>query len=440
MAKQDIELGAISEIIRSNGMAEAVKYKITHRVKTKDGFRYPFFKEGSIPERVIDFMYNHYDQHKTTPSLETMEKHFKGFELQDYSEPLSYWFDQLRSQRKYNMILETVREVGQELQAKNVLSAESILKKAVSQIQAEINIAKDMIWNLDVESRIDRYTAKKESLGLIGLPFGIEPLDKATGGIQPSQLITITAMPKTGKSWLEVFIAAVAMSDGKDILFITREMRPEEIADRLDVYFFALNTNHHKLGQLGDMKEEDYFEELRKLKDRDDIGQFIISGDSSHGFGVSAVQAKIEEYNPDLVIVDGSYLLEDEDGGTAMWEKVTNITRKLKRVANSTGKPIIQSSQLSAKSGKEGKANSQSNISFSQSFAQDSDLVIEPFRDKDMKALNKMGINVMLAREADVPLILLNWDFENMKTFGTVAEVMMDDDVEDDDDSPIIFS
>ena len=440
MSKQDIELSAISEIIRSDGMAEAVKQKLTHRVKTKDGFRYPFFKEGSIAERLIDFMYNHYDKYRTTPSLETMQKHFKGFELQESTEPLGYWFDQLRERRKFNMILEAVQKVGQELQAKNVLNAEMTLKRAVSQIQAEVNIAKDMIWNLDVESRISRYLEKKESLGLIGLPFGIEPLDKATGGIQPSQLITITAMPKTGKTWLEIFIAAVCLSEGKDVLFITREMRPEEIADRTDIYFFALNASHHKLGQLGDMKEEEYFEELRKLKDREDIGQLIISGDSSHGFGVSAVQAKIEEYNPALCIVDGSYLLEDEDGGTAMWEKVTNITRKLKRVANGTGVPIIQSSQLSAKTGKEGKANSQSNISFSQSFAQDSDLVIEPFRDKDMKELKKMGLNVMLAREADVPLILLNWDFEDMKNFGTVAEVMLDDDMEDDEDTPIIFA
>lgn len=216
-------------------------------------------------------------------------------------------------------------------------------------------------------------------------------------------------------------------------------MTPEEIENRMDIYFFALNANHHKLGQLGDMKEEEYFAELRKLKERKDIGTFIISGDSAHGFGVSAVQAKIEEYDPDLVIVDGSYLLEDEDGGQAMWEKVTNITRKLKRTANGTGKPIIQSSQLSAKTGKEGKANSQSTISFSQSFAQDSDLVIEPFRDKDMKEVKKMGLNVMLAREADVPTILLNWDFEDMKNFGSVAEIVADD-MEDDNDEPIIFA
>lgn len=207
MSNQDIELNAISEIIRSDGMAEAIKQKITHRIKTKDGFRYPFFKEGGIGERLIDFMYNHYNEYKKTPSLETVEKHFKGFELQEPTEPLAYWFDKLRERRKYNMILEAIQNVGKELQVKNVLNAETILKRAVSQIQAEINVTRDIIWNTNVESRIERYLKKKESLGLVGLPYGIEPLDKATGGIQPGQLITITALPKTGKQGLQLLVA-----------------------------------------------------------------------------------------------------------------------------------------------------------------------------------------------------------------------------------------
>lgn len=437
----DIELGVISEIIRSDGAAEAVKNKLFFREKTKDGFRYPFFREGGIGEQLAHFIFTHYEKYRTTPSLETMQKHFKGFELQEYTEPLEYWFDQLRERRKYNMILEALQLTGSYLQTKDVKKAEDTLKRAVSRIQAEINIARDVIWNTDVESRISRYMQRREALGLTGIPYGIEPLDKATGGIQPSQLITITALPKTGKTWLEIFFSAVAISEGHNVLFITREMRPEEIEDRMDIYFFALNASQYKLGQLGSMKEEEYFEELRRLKDREDVGQFIISGDSTNGFGVSAVQAKIEQYNPSLTVVDGSYLLEDEDGGTALWEKVTNITRKLKRVANMTGCPIIQSSQLSAKTGKEGRPNKQKDISFSQSFIQDSDLVIEPFRDTDMKLAGKMGLNVMVAREADVPQILLNWDFNDMKNFGRLASVVSDDDFsEDEEDTSIIFS
>lgn len=436
------EMEFIKEVIRVGAMKEAVKGKFTKRIKTNDGFRYPFFKEGSPAEQLMHFLFEHYQEHKKTASLETVQKHFPGFQLTEQIEPLSYWAKELRLKRKREKLAEGLTQAVQMLQAKNALDAEKTLIKLVSEIQSEINITADMDWNEDVEERIALYEKRKTRHGLLGISYaGIDPLDEALGGIQDGQLITIAAVPKTGKTYFEVLIAANAIKDGKNVVFITREMTAIEIANRVDIYFFALNAEKHKLGKLSEVTEQNYFEELRKLKDDKMLGKLIISGDNQHGYGVSAIQAKIDEYQPDLVIVDGSYLLEDEDGGKAMWEKVTNITRKLKRLANSTGVPIIQSSQVSAKTGKIGKANDQSHMAFSQSFAQDSDVILELYRDNDMKAMSKMGVNVMLAREGNPVNVILHWDFEDMKNFGKPATDYTPADMEDDEDEQeaIIF-
>lgn len=441
--KQDIEMGFISEVIRSNGMQEAVKQKMTSRTKTKDGFRYGFFKEEGMGERLMDFLFNHYQEHRTTASLETIQKFFPGFELQPYVEPISYWIAELRRRRKFNKLLEGIQKAGISLQQnQHGEEAEKLLVRMISEVQTEINITKDLHWNSEVEDRIADYQQRKLHMGLLGLSFaGIEPLDDATGGITSGQLITISAMPKVGKTWFEVVLVAYWIKQGYNVLFISREMSAKEIARRTDAVFFMLAAEELKLGRLSDMEEAEYIEKLRALKENPAYGQLYVSEDSSKGFGVSAVQAKIEEYNPDVCMIDGSYLLEDEDGGTAMWEKITNITRKLKRTARATGVPIVQSSQISAKAGKEGKANDQSKVSFSQSFAQDSDALFELYRDKDMKAVNKMGINAMLVRDGTNPNVILNWDFADMKNFGSVASVVMDgDDEEDDGGGSILFS
>jgi len=435
------EMELLKEAIRGNAIGELTKNKILKREKRQEGgYRYVFFKDGSVAEQMAHFLFEHYDEHKKTASLEIINQYFPGFKLTDTVEPLSYWMKEVRRKRKREKLTDGIMQAVELLKKEDEEGTEKLLTRMMSQIQTEVNVAKDLHWNTEVEERKEAYNKRADGLGLIGISYaGIEPIDKATGGIQDGQLISIVAMPKTGKTYLEVLISNYAIKQGFRVLFITREMGNNEIATRADVLYFMMNATHYKEGMLSDTHKEEYFAGLDALKD-EDIGDFIISGDDSHGYGVSAVQAKIEEYNPDLVIVDGSYLLDDEEGGTAMWEKITNITRKLKRVARKTGKPIIQSSQLSAKTGKVGKANDQSTISFAQSFAQDSDVVIEPFRDEEMRAMNLMGINLMLVRDGNTPNVVIHWDFENTKNFGRLAEDIIMDEPEDDDSGSIIFS
>ena len=56
--------------------------------------------------------------------------------------------------------------------------------------------------------------------------------------------------------------------------------------------------------------------------------------DAVNGITVSALSAKIEQCNPDIVFVDGVYLMMDEITGEMNTpQAITNITRALKRLA-----------------------------------------------------------------------------------------------------------
>jgi replicative DNA helicase len=68
--------------------------------------------------------------------------------------------------------------------------------------------------------------------------------------------------------------------------------------------------------------------------------------DSSGGQTVSGVASKIQNKNPDIVFIDGTYLMIDEQTGESNTpQALTNITRSLKRLAQKINKPIVISTR-----------------------------------------------------------------------------------------------
>jgi len=68
--------------------------------------------------------------------------------------------------------------------------------------------------------------------------------------------------------------------------------------------------------------------------------------DAVNGITVSALSAKIEQLKPDIVFVDGVYLmLDDLTGEMNTPQAITNITRALKRLAQKIDKPIVITTQ-----------------------------------------------------------------------------------------------
>lgn len=416
----DIEVALLSKMIETADLKEAIDNKIT-----------PDFLYGK-GKPVLDFMIRHYREYRQTPSIDAVKREFPEFALETCNEPLQYYIDEIRKRHKYNIILNGIKEAADVL-TNSVDDAELSLVKLVSKIMTEIKMSRDINYADDIAARIERYKQKKEHHGVDGIPMLIAPVDDVTGGAHGGELITILGQPGTGKTWMELVVARAALQEGYRVLFITKEMEPEQIATRMDAAALGIPFDQIRRGLLGDEEEEKYFAALETM--RTSFSNLVISADDGEG-GVTAIQAKIEEHNPDLVIIDGSYLLVDEDGGKQMHERAMNICRRLKRLARKMGVPIYNATQAGRQT-KRSQAPDMEDVAFSYAYAQDSDVIISIYRTDEMKLAGKLGLRMTKVRDgSNAGHFILNWDFDRMDNFGTLASDMSNE-VEEDGETVI---
>ena len=218
----------------------------------------------------------------------------------------------------------------------------------------------------------------------------------------------------------------------KVCVFIT-EMSTELMQDRFEAMLFgmmngALSYNAFKSGNLSAEQEQAYFEFLDK--DLPKLEPLIIESAT----GISSVISVIEREKPDLVLVDGAYLMEDEQGAKDDWLRVTHITRDLKKAAKGWHIPIVINSQADKNTSKK-TGPELGSIMYTQSIGQDSDNVLALFRDEVMLNDKEMGIRILKQREGTLGKVIINWDFDRMRFDSIYAEDSVEDVSNDDNDN-----
>lgn len=217
----------------------------------------------------------------------------------------------------------------------------------------------------------------------------------------------------THNSTLMMVAAIRAHETGRIPLFVGFEMSNEEQEVRYDS--ITSGVSHHALLS-GGLRPSEQKKMAREMKRRRGMQPFILSSDIHSGTTVTGLAAKIDEYRPDILFVDGVYMMDDEHGETkGTPQALTNLTRGLKRLAQTKRIPIVCSTQvLTWKLGR-GRRLSQDSIGYSSSFAQDSDLIIgvEHTEEEDLKRLR-----LVEGRMAKRGEFLVRWDWET----GTFEE------------------
>jgi replicative DNA helicase len=256
-------------------------------------------------------------------------------------------------------------------------------------------------------------------------------MDQATAGLQNGQLITLVGLQKVKKSMLLMCMNIAAHRAGARTMFASFEMSNTEQATRHDA--LRANISLTRL-QRGQHTADERKRLIRMMHEIEDMQPLVLVHDPGSTTTVSAIAAKIAVYKPQVVFIDGTYMMDPEgvsaDPGSP--QALTSITRSLKRLAQQTDIPIVQTTQ--ALGWKAKKHLTLDSIGYSSSFAQDSDVIFgveEVKKDDGTMSTEEVVLRIIASRNCPPKDVRLgtNLDYGSIEELEEIEYGSSDDDM-----------
>ena len=215
--------------------------------------------------------------------------------------------------------------------------------------------------------------------------FPWDPLQEETGGLQPDDYIVIYGRPKSMKTWVISYLLSHFYEQQKRILIYTKEMTADNIFARAGACLASIRYKEFRLGKLTYDEKQSLYTVKRMLDvARHQQAVVCLSGkDTTEGGDtVPWLRSKVERYKPDIVFVDGMYLMTDAEGARKDHERVRNISRGLRQMVLDTGVPVIATIQANRDAAKNEDASTHE-VAFSDSLGQDCTMLIRAINEKN---------------------------------------------------------
>lgn len=369
-----------------------------------------FFTEEN--RSVWNFVVNHWTKYQEVPTAVTVKDNFPTYNLLAVDDSLDYLLDQLIEYRKRQKAIDVVQAAAEAIQSGDHDAAIAAMSVGVAKIADEgIKDSGDIDLTDNASQRFDEYLSiKTRPNGLLGMATGFHTIDKATAGLQPGQLVTIIAPPKTGKSVLAMQIAVNVHEDGFVPMFQSFEMTNIEQQHRHDAMRAKIAHSRLIRGSLNQQEEARYRAALSKMES---MHNFYLT-DAVPSMTVTGLAAKIDKLRPNIVFVDGVYLMLDEITGEINTpQSITNVTRNLKKLAMSKELPMVISTQVLLWKMKKRQVSADA-IGYSSSFYQDSDVILG-LQKQDENDDTSRELKIVASRNCGPASTDLLWDWEEGK-------------------------
>lgn len=414
-------------------LGRALISKIIHDADLKTamngGIRPTWFEDIDHRAAYV-WMTEYHGRYGEVPTKSALQTEFPSYKLLQTPEPFDYYVDMFRDQRKRAIITDTLITADEHLKNGKLQDAQNEFSQGLLKIGREVSILTDDNAVKSQQIRYDAYEEARQNVGILrGITTGFPTLDHLTSGWLKEQFLLFGGAPKQCKSYMLMRSAIAAHDAGYRVLFISFEMSNFEQLVRYDAMTCGINSNKLLHGTLNDI-------DMGKLKKgfrvRKNMEPFIVAGDISATTTISGIAAKIEQYEPDIVFIDGIYLMENEAGLQAGTPAAyTSISRGLKRLAQRTHLPVVGTTQaLVGKMDKSGAVTINS-LGWTSAWAQDADLILGTERISDTPLVRLRVVAGRNVPPAEIS-IGVNWD-ESVFEEVDLAEDDDDDGYDEED-------
>ena len=243
----------------------------------------------------------------------------------------------------HNAIMESIQIIDGKHKELTKNALPDILQKALA-VSFDTNIGHDYIEN--AEQRYDFYHEQESRI-----PFDLDYFNKITKGGLPNKTLNIAlAGTGVGKSLFMCHVAANALTQGRNALYITMEMAEERIAERIDA-----NLLNIPLDQLEYLPKPIMMTKVNDIASKTN-GKLIIKEYPTGQANVSHFRALLNElklkknFVPEIIFIDylnicASSRMKGMGGAINSYTYIKAIAEEMRGLAVEFNVPIMSATQ-----------------------------------------------------------------------------------------------
>lgn len=394
------EIRLINSIVDTNNYVSAVNGGVEN-----------VFKEY---RDIWNFVVTHYDMHKKVPSKETIKQHYPDFEFISTPEPIEYYIDEAKKESLSYQTRSIVAKAHSLITELGPREALSYLMEETSKVYKFASSLKDTDLVGDWRERFDDLVERsKNHKDVQGIPSGIKVIDKVFGGWQPGDFVVLLGWTGVGKSFIARLFAVNAWKAGYRPMIISLEMNKQQEGQRLDTLLnngegYFTNTDLIK----ANANIVDTYEKWADATFKGKQSIYLITSEGLETADQNMVQAKIDQYHPDMVILDYHGLFDDSSGSKTETEKAKNLSKAFKRIAVRNSIPVIDVAAVTMAEGHSERPPELEEVAWSKQLAYDADLVLAIHREPNSDLFQVVSRKVRRATQFG---FYLRWNLETGK-------------------------
>ena len=363
---------------------------------------------------VWNFIVSHYETHSKVPSKETVKQHHQDFEFISTPEPLAYYIDEAKKESLSYQTRGIVAKAHGLINESGPKEALSFLMEETSKLYKFSSNLKDTDLAGEWKDRVRDLKARSlNPKAIAGIPSGIDVIDKVFGGWQSGDFIVLLGWTGVGKSFIARLFAVNAWKAGYRPLIISLEMNKQQEGQRLDT---LLNNGEGHFTNTDLIKANpgivDGYEKWAQATFEGKHAIHLVTSEGLETADQNMVQAKIDQYHPDMVILDYHSLFDDSSGAKNETEKAKNLSKAFKRIAVKNGIPIIDVAAVTMADGHSERPPELEEVAWSKQLAYDADLVLAIHRELSSDLFQVVSRKV---RRASHFGFYLRWNLETGK-------------------------